>query len=156
MTLLRRIPDGKPLRQPGERGIAAQLPESETVERRGAEIAGRGERERCGNTRSHFIRGFPGESQRQDAPAVDAVADQVDEAPGQRRRLPRTGTGKDELDFGRAGCGLLLNGVERQLHMTSIALDGLAAWATATCDFARAGAPGNAVAYPTEIAQAIL
>jgi hypothetical protein len=47
--------------------------------------------------RPHLIRGLLGEGQCENAPAIDALPHQVNEAAGKGRGFARTGTGENEM-----------------------------------------------------------
>jgi hypothetical protein len=88
------------------------MPESESVKGRDAQVGSGREIERRRDARPHLIRGLLGEGQCENAPAIDALPHQVNEAAGKGRGLARTGTGENELDVSGSGSGLSLQWIE--------------------------------------------
>ena len=102
----------KRLAKAGNVRIAAQMPKCESVERRNAQLGSRRDAKGRSDTASHFVSGFPGEGQRQNAPAIDSLPDQVHEARRERRGLARTGAGENKLNASSSGCCPLLRRIE--------------------------------------------
>jgi len=96
------------------------MPEREAVKGCDAEIRGGRNAEGRRDAAFHFVRGFPGEGQGKDAPAVDASLHQMDEPRREGRGLARAGAGQNELNVCGPRGGPLLRRIEGvDLHRIS-------------------------------------
>ena len=110
--LVARIEDLEQLRQPGVAVVGAQQAVGEAVKGADPHAAG-AHRQHGRQAGEHFLGGFVGKCNRQDACGIDLTGlDQPGDAGGQHPRLARAGTGQDQRMLRRKGDGLELFGVE--------------------------------------------
>jgi hypothetical protein len=98
VALLRCIPELETLGKSRHLRISLEMAKGKAVKRCNSQVCRAGDIESACDARFHVVSGFPGEGQRENAPAVQPLAYQMKEAGGQRRGLAGSRTCQNELE----------------------------------------------------------